>query len=260
VGSRPARAQVAPNATTTYLHPTDVRDARALWVNPAGLATPELASLHFDATIGDPGARGRLRQLTAGFDSRGLAFAYQRDVFDGGVRGHTYRIGIGGGLGRWTTGFAAALYRGETKGTGYDFGLRFDANAAVTVGGVIANIGQPTVRGFRQALTFVPGATLRPFGPNAALSVHARVTTSAVASYSFGLRWGRGGGSAARLPLQLLARLDTDRALRRGAFAFGLTVGGGTFAGAVAATPGDVGHLDALSLYTVSTRGMVSRR
>jgi hypothetical protein len=231
---------------------------RALWVNPAGLATPQEASIHFDATIGDPGARGRLRQLTAGFDSRGLSFAYQRDVFDGGARGHTYRIGVGGGLGRWSTGFAAVLYRGDTKGTGYDLGLRYEASPAVTVGGVIANIGQPTVRGFRQELTFVPGATLRPFGPGSALSVHSRITTNAVVSYSFGIRWGR--GAASRLPLQLLARLDTDRALRRGAFAFGVSLGGSTMAGAVAATPGDVGHLDAVSLYGVATRGMVSRR
>lgn len=233
-------------------------------MNPAGLATPQEASIHFDATIGDPGPQGRLRQLTAGFNSRGLSFAYQRDVFDGGGRGHTYRIGIGGGLERWSAGFAAALYRGDTKGTGYDFGLRYVASTAVTVGGVIANIGQPTVRGFRQDLTFVPGATLRPFGPDLALSVHSRITSSAVVSYSFGVRWGKGGGgggpASSRLPLQLLARLDTDRALRRGAFAFGVSLGGSTFVGAVAATPGDVGHLDALSLYGVATRGMVSRR
>src|SRR2546425_9566772 len=42
-----------------------------------------------DVTVGDPGAAGRLRQLSLGFNSRGLSFGYQRDVFDGGLRGHT---------------------------------------------------------------------------------------------------------------------------------------------------------------------------
>jgi len=84
-------SQVAPNRSTQYLHPTEVSDARALWVNPAGLALFPEASLNLDVTVGDPGAKGRLRQFTLGLNSRGLSFGYQRDVFDGGVRGSTYR-------------------------------------------------------------------------------------------------------------------------------------------------------------------------
>src|SRR2546426_5316367 len=61
-----AQAQVAPNRTTLYLHPTEVGDARALWVNPAGLGRFEEASVHLDLTVGDPGASGRLRQVTLG--------------------------------------------------------------------------------------------------------------------------------------------------------------------------------------------------
>lgn len=262
-GVKAARAQVAPNTATTYLHPTDVRDARALWVNPAGLATLSEASVVLDVTVGDPGARGRLRQLTAGFDSRGFSFGYQRDVFDGGRRGHTYRLGIGGVSAGLAAGLATAIYRGDTKGTGLDLGFRYDAAAALTVGGVVANLGQPTVRGLRQVVTFVPSATLRPFGPDATVSTHARITTSEVVSYSFGLRWRLGWGERRpgwRVPMQLLARLDTDRGLRRGAFAFGLSLGGADMVGAVVATPGDVSGVDALSLYGLSSRSMVRRR
>src|SRR5207249_9732248 len=103
-----ASAQVAANRTTLYLHPTDVTDARALWVNPAGLGRFQEASLHLDLTVGDPGAAGRLRQLTLGFNSRGFSFGYQRDVFDGGVRGHTYRLGFAGGPAGAAGGGAAA--------------------------------------------------------------------------------------------------------------------------------------------------------
>jgi hypothetical protein len=251
-----AGAQVAPNRSTTYLHPTDVQDARALWVNPAGLATVREASVHLDVTVGDPGARGRLRQLTAGFNSRGLSLGYQRDVFDGGVRGHTYRLGLGGSSAGLAVGVAMALYRGDTKGTGFDLGIRYDLGSAVTLGGVIANVGQPEVRGFRQRTEFLPAATFHPLGPKAALSAHARITTAEVVSYSFGVRW----RWAMRRPLQLLARLDTDRALRRGAFAFGLSLGGSDMLGIVAATPGDVSGVEAVSVYGVSTRSLVTRR
>jgi len=261
--SRVASAQVVPNTATTYLHPTDARDVRALWVNPAGLATARYASVYLDVTVGDPGARGRLRQLSAGFNSRGFSFGYQRDVFDGGRRGHTYRLGLGGSSGGLAAGVATTMYRGDTKGTGLDFGVRDSLGSALTVGGVIANLGQPTVRGLEQRITFVPGATLRPLGPNAALSAHARITTAEVVSYSFGLRCllgGGGGGGGRWAPLQLLGRLDTDRALRRAAFAFGLSLGAADVVGTVVATPGDVSSLSALSLYGLSTRSMVRRR
>src|SRR2546430_13486453 len=36
-----------------------------------------------------PGGSGQLRQLSFGFDSRGLALSYQRDVLGGGALGHT---------------------------------------------------------------------------------------------------------------------------------------------------------------------------
>src|SRR2546421_2238185 len=59
-----ALAQVAPNSAALYLHPTDVSDARALWVNPAGLARFPEAAVHLDLTVGDPGSQGPLRPLT----------------------------------------------------------------------------------------------------------------------------------------------------------------------------------------------------
>ena len=104
-----AAAQAVPNRTTLYLYPTDVMDTRALWVNPAGLPRIMEASVHLDLTVGDPGAGGRLRQMTAGLTSRGFSFGYQRDVFDGGVRSHTYRFGFAAGKRRLSAGAATSL-------------------------------------------------------------------------------------------------------------------------------------------------------
>ena len=249
--------EVAPNRATTYLHPTDVRDPRALWVNPAGLGVLREASVYAEIAIQDPGARGRLRQLSAGFNTRGLAFGYQRDVFDGGRRGHTYRLGLAGASEGLAAGVAMALYRGDTKGTGWDVGASYAWGGALTVGGVIANIGQPVVRGLEQRLTMVPGVTWRPLGPAAALSVHARITPDSVIGYAFGLSWQTAGG---RLPIGVLARLDTDGGLRRGAFAVGLSLGGPDRVGAVLGAPGNLSGVDAASLWGLSTRDASARR
>src|SRR6267378_3393876 len=51
--------QVAPNRAATYLFPTDVRDARAIWVNPAGLGLAREASVYAEVGVSDPGSRGR---------------------------------------------------------------------------------------------------------------------------------------------------------------------------------------------------------
>jgi hypothetical protein len=251
-----AAQEVTPNRATTYLHPTDVRDPRALWVNPAGLGVLREASVYAEIAVQDPGARGRLRQLSAGFNARGLAFGYQRDVFDGGRRGHTYRLGLAGASEGLAAGAAMALYRGDTKGTGWDVGASY-AFAALTVGGVVANIGQPVVRGLEQRLTIVPGVTWRPLGPAAALSVHARITPDSVMGYAFGLSWQTAGG---RLPIGVLARLDTDGGLRRGAFAVGLSIGGPDRVGAVLGAPGNLSGVDAASLWGLSTRDASARR
>jgi hypothetical protein len=250
--------QVAPNRALTYLLPTDVRDARAVWVNPAGLGMQREASIYAEFAVADPGSRGRLRQVNAGFNARGLSFGYQRDILDDRQRGHTYRLGLAGGTGGLAAGVAIAHYRGDgAKATGWDLGLTYIAYPSLTVGVVAVNVGQPLVRGIKQQLTYTPGLTWHP-GPIPALGVSAaaRMTTDSVASYTFALSW----RAQARLPLEVIARLDTDGGLRRGAFVLGLTVGGQDRLGAVLTTPGDVSGIDAVSLYGLSTREPVARR
>jgi hypothetical protein len=231
---------------------------RALWVNPAALGRFPEASVHLDLTVGDPGAAGRLRQLTLGLNSRGLSLGYQRDLFSSGRRGHTYRIGYGGGRAGLAAGFAAALYRGGTSSTGWDVGILYDCTPALSVGGVIQNIGRPLVRGATLPITYVPGATLQLGGRRVVLSALGRLTSDGVAGYGFGLRAELRSGTS--LPIGLLARLDTDRSLRRGGFAFGVSLGRDDAAGLVATTPGDVRGIDALSLYGVSTRRFTRAR
>jgi hypothetical protein len=242
--------QVARNRATLYLHPTEVSDARALWLNPAGLAVQYHASIHVDLTVRDPGPDGRLQQVTGGFSSRGLGFSYQRDVFDAGRLAHTYRFGLAGASGGLAAGVAAALYRGDGRATGWDVGLVYRARPSVTVGATLANLGRPDIRGVELPVTAVPAVTVSPIGPAVAVSAHARLTRDSMQGIAFGVRWsGRG-----RVPVALLARLDTDGELRREAFAFGVALGLQDLAGAVVTTPGDLRGLDAASIYGVVLR------
>jgi hypothetical protein len=247
-----------PNRATVYLYPSDVTDARALWVNPAGSGRLEEASVNLDLTVGEPGAAGRLRQLTLGLSSRGLSFGYQRDVFDAGARGHTYRIGYAAGRAGLAAGFVAALYRGGTSSSGWDVGIHYDWRASLSLAGVIENVGRPSVRGTTLPITYVPSATLRLFDARAALSADGRFTSGGVLGYAFGLRASL--GATTRAPVGLLARLDTDRALRRAGLAFGVSLGSQDLAGLVATTPGDAGGIDAVDLYGVSTRRFARSR
>ncbi|HEY3220951.1 MAG TPA: hypothetical protein VGJ80_09475 [Gemmatimonadales bacterium] len=247
-------AQVVPNRANAYLFPTDVSDARAISVNPAGLGVQREASVYAELAVGDPGAKGRLRQINAGFNSRGLSFGYQRDLFDNGLRGSTIRLGLAGGSGGLAVGFAVARYGGSgANETGWDLGMSYVAHPGLTVGVVAANLGQPIVRGVRQRLTFVPGATWHPNPvPVLAVSAAARITPDSVGSYAFGLRWRT--PATGRRPIEILLRLDTDRDLGRAAFAVGLSIGGQNRIGAVATTPGDVSSIDGASLYGLATR------
>lgn len=245
----PVTAQVAVNRSDTYLFPSEATDARALWVNPAGLGVYQQASVYFDATVADPGSLGQLRQLNLGFNARGLSFGYQRDQFSGGVHGSTYKLGFGVGEGRLAAGLGAALYRGDTKGTGWDLGLTYKALPSLVVAGVIANIGQPKVREIDQRILYKTSATWQVtpgFGFGALVAANPSgfqafgVDARAVFNWS--------------IPVGLVARLDTDQKFRRTGFAFGLSIGGQGQVGLVTTTPGDVSSVDNVTLYGVSSR------
>lgn len=244
--------QVAPNRATAYLFPTDVQDVRALWVNPAGLGVQREASIYAEFLVTDPGALGQLGQINAGFNARGLSVGYQRDNLDDGVRGHTYRLGLAGGSGRLAAGGAMALYRGtDAKATGWDVGVTYTVHKSLNAALVVANIGQPIVRGLQQRMTYVPGVTWSPVA-GLGFSTAARITPDSVAAYAFGLSWR--SGSAGKWPVEVITRLDTDGDLRRGAFVFGLSLGGQDRFGVIGTTPGDVSRVDGVSLYGLASR------
>lgn len=250
LGVTPAAAQVSANRSAAYLVPTDVTDARALWVNPAGPAVRHEASVMLDLAVVQPGGHGRLGQLSTALSSHGLSFGYQRDNFANGLHGHTYRLGIAGSSGGLAAGVALTFYRGSTGGSGWDLGMRYDWKPQITLGGVIENIGRPTVRGVSRDVTVVPAVTVRPFTTLVALSAQGAFTTDTTHGYALQV--------SAQLPgqhgLSFVGRLDTDRSWRRRTLTFGLSLGQNDRVGAVGSTPGDFSRIDTVSLYGVSSR------
>ena len=201
-------------------------------------------------TFEDPGSDVRLSQLTLGFNSRGLSFGYQRDMFDGGVTGHTYRLGLGAGRGGLAAGLAASIYRGDTKGSGWDFGVVYEPVSQVALAGVVMNVKQPVVRGELQPATFVPSIAFKPFGPVVTLSSEGRFTSDSVVGYALDGRFTTGG----RRAVAFTVRLDADRSFRRTAWVLGLSIGGRGRVGTAASIPRDINRVDEANLY-----GLVSR-
>lgn len=244
-----APAQVAPNRATTYLPATDVGDVRALWVNPAGLVARPEAAVLLDLTVQAPGSGGRLAQVSTGFNARGLAFGYQRDMFANGIHGHTYRLGLGGAARSFTFGAAVSFYRGATGGTGWDFGIRYDWRPQLTIGGVVRNVGKPTVRGVTLEPTYVPAITARPLSDRLALTAQAEAVPSGILGFAIEAR-----ATLSTPAVTFLARLDTDRSLHRQLLVFGVALGGANKVGLVGSSPGGGAQQNLLSAFGVATR------
>jgi hypothetical protein len=245
-----ASAQSPANRARSYLVASDVTDARALWVNPGGLAAKPEASIMLELTARQPGAKGQFGQLSVGFNARGLAFGYQRDNLAPQAHAHTYRLGIGAQSSELAAGFAVAFHGGAIRGTGWDLGLRYDALDRVTLAGVVRDLGRPTVLGERQDVTFVPAITIRPLAAWIAVSGQAVFTSTTVYGYGVQANLDPPG----RLPLGLAARLDTDRSGHRTGFTLALSLGRRDRVGVTGTTSGDFSRLDAMSVYGLSVR------
>ena len=74
-----AFAQTLPARSGDYLFVTNAVDARALWVNPAGLGVVPEASIMGEFSLTPGGGDVRLAQYTVGLNSRGFSIGYRRN-------------------------------------------------------------------------------------------------------------------------------------------------------------------------------------
>lgn len=202
-----AVAQQEAPRSQDYLFISNVDDARAAWVNPAGLGWIPEASVMAEMELDRSRGSLRLGQYTVGLDSRGLALAYQRDrsVPDSSVA--VTRLALGVPLGRGSVGASFTTY-GNYHETGFDLGVRYRLLAELDGAAVLRNLGHPVLHGVRQPIVGVAGATWR-IGGTADLSGEALAAQRLGASgYDVSYRAGIVVRALRPWPLQLHAVAD----------------------------------------------------
>ena len=211
-----------------YLFLTNVADARALWVNPAGLALVPEASLFGEFTVQRTGGEMRLEQYSLGFNSRGVSIGYQRNRFEGESAVGIFRTGLGVPFRGGTFGVAASRYsQDSTKSHGVDLGVIFVPSVRVQLGLAVRHIGRPSVRLAKLPVTTVGAAQLTTSILQVAWETLARERLAPSQSgFDFAHRLGARVALPARLPVIVLGSVDLGSNIRIDRFHFGFSIGG----------------------------------
>lgn len=224
-----AAAQRPEPRSRDYLFVTSVDDARAAWVNPAGLGWIPEASVMAELVTDRSTGSLRLSQYTLGLNSRGLGLAYERDRSRPNFSVGVVRIGLGLPLGTGSIGAAMSSYRG-TRDAGYDLGLRYPVFAGLDVGLVVRNLGrpQPVLAESPERVVTVAGATwtVAPRLANVSAEAIAVERPGAVSGFDISYRGGFVLRSIKPWPIALhaVAQLGSDGAFQR--WSLGVVVGG----------------------------------
>ncbi len=254
-----AAAQRSEPRSRDYLFITAVDDARAAWVNPAGLGWVPEASVMGEVMVNRTGGSPRLDQYTLGLNSRGLGLAYQRDRSRDTVTVGVLRIALGLPLGRGAIGGAMSSY-GKTHDQGYDLGLRYPVLTGLDVGLVVRDIGRPQAviaEGSKPVVT-VAGATWTVAPNRVTLSAEGFAVERLGPTSGFDLSY-RGGFMVRTsrpwpVALTAAARIDNQGTLRQ--WSLGLIIGRldrvGVIAGALPTT--GLGSVDRFSAVGVASR------
>lgn len=229
-----AAGQAARSRSADYLFASTVNDARALWLNPAGLAVGIEASVYGEFVLDRPvDGNLRLAQWTAAFNSRGLSFGYQRDLFAADPNAGTFRFGLSLPFSGGAVGTAFSLYRGnaidstDSWNQGVDLGFRYRLGGMLDLGVVVRNIGRPVLRDSVAPLVGVLSLGVQPVPSFAWVAVEALASERSGASgydmsYRAGLRVSTGGS----LPFALITAADLGSSLKLMRWAVGVAVGG----------------------------------
>lgn len=211
-----------------YLFLTNVADARALWVNPAGLALIPEASLFAEFTIQRTGSGTRVEQYSLGFNSRGVSIGYQRNRFEGESAVGILRTGLGFPFRRGTFGVAASRYsQDSTRSYGADLGVIYVPNVRVQLGLAVRNVGRPSVRLAKLPVTTVAAAQLTTSIVQMVWeTLAAERRAPAESGFDFAHRAGALVALPTGLPVILLGSVDLGSNFRIDRLHFGFTIGG----------------------------------
>jgi len=262
VGVVPASGQAVRSRSADYLFAASVSDARALWVNPAGLGLIPSASVMAEGVMAFPrDSSARLAQWTLAMNTRGLSAGYQRDRFGEDPNTGTLRFGLALPFKRGGIGASFSFYSGSAVDSashrGLDLGARYRPLDFLDLGLVVRNIGRPTPRLDKQPVTGVLGANLTLIPQHAAVQLETLAAERLAASgWDMGYRGGLFLSTGGTLPFALVTALDLDRDFKVASWAVGIVIGGRDSGTALASGPAGSGEtrLDRFSLTGVATR------
>ena len=242
-----AAAQRYPAQPSRYLLTTNVSDARALGVNPAGLVRGMEASLGSDATLDRTGGALRLAQFGLSIQSRILAFGWSHNRYPRGISANDYALALALGDEALSMGATKHWFRGGLSDGSWDVAIRARVTPALDVSLVWREIGSPIVRDtvlHKWPTSIIPAAGLLLFGGRLHTSMEAQVEAdfSDVREVRAGAVLALGWGFALALRGDFSPKLDHRRS-----FAAALTWSrAASRAAIVALLPADAGSLDAI--------------
>jgi hypothetical protein len=250
LGPRPAAGQavlvpIQPAQPARSLLTTEVTDARALWVNPAGLARQLEASIGADVTADRFAGGTQLSQYGATIASRGVAAGWVHDRYPSGPAVNAYSIGFGLGDEGFSAGTVRRWYTGRVAGIAWDVGARIAKADGTQLSLVARNLGSPRLGDSTYRASFVPGALFRLLDGRLSASGEWEVQSSGWRSSEF-----RFGGTIALTPaLELAVHADLAPNFRRRGFVVALSFAGPqSRAGAFAFLPGAANEVDAFGV------------
>lgn len=255
----PAAAQRSEPRSRDYLFITGVDDARAAWVNPAGLGWVPEASVLAEVLLDRSSGSIRLDQYTLGLNSRGLGLSYLRDRSRDTVSVGVVRLALGVPLGEGAIGAAYSIYTG-THDQGFDLGLRYPVLAGLDVGVVVRDISRPQAAPSEplKPITTVAGATWTVWPNRVSMSGEAVAVERPGPTSGFDLGY-RGGFTISAnhpWPLALIAAAQVDQHGSLRQWSLGLMIGRldrvGLLAGALPTT--GLGSVDRFSAVGVASR------
>jgi hypothetical protein len=254
-----AAAQILPAQPARYELTTEAADARALWVNPAGLARLPEASIGADLTADRffPGG-GQVSQYSLSLAGRGVAASWLHERLPSGRPLNVYAVGVGLGDEQFSAGVTRRWFGGLATGGAWDIAARVSTPDATQLSLVARNVGSPRLADSTYWATLVPGALVYLLRGAVQLGAEWEVAPHSWRSIGY-----RAGGSVALgkgFALSLLA--DLGPGFKRRALAVALSFDAPrSRLGAFALASGAANEVDAVGLAgALVTRAPTRRR
>ena len=264
-----AAAQAQRPRTAEYEFAAAANDARALWVNPAGLVAVQEASVMGDVTLEwEATPNTRISQWMLGFNSHGFGFGYQRDRFpddpltpENDPRSvSALRFGISLPFRRGSLGGSLSWYKGGDLGgeTGWDIGIRYSLAPRLTAAGVLKNIGRPVPLDVPLPFGGIIGLTWLPKPSVLEISAEVQLVERQAGATGIDALWrgGIGFSPSADAPFTLHTAIALGNSFGIDQWLIGMSVGASARGIAMGSGPVDSGSLD---FDRFSLGGVVSR-